>query len=64
LGADVGFVFNIGGLMYATAGSVLSFYFSHYTSVQSRYGDSSGFTSPYFKFAAKPYVGFGLYLKN
>lgn len=60
LGGDIQIKWFIKKMFYIDAGSILSWYFSNYSSVRSKYGDYARFAQNYSMFSVNPYIGIGL----
>ncbi|GHV82498.1 hypothetical protein AGMMS49991_10560 [Spirochaetia bacterium] len=60
LGGDIRIKWFIKKIFYINTGGVLSWNFSNYSSVKSKYGDYAGFTRDYIMFSVNPYVGVGV----
>jgi hypothetical protein len=60
LGGDIRIKYFISKTFYVNAGSILSWYFSNYSSVISKYGDYARFAQNYSMFSVNPCIGIGL----
>jgi hypothetical protein len=60
IGGDIRAKWFVYKSFYIDAGSILSWHFSSYSSVISKYGDYARFTQNYSMFSINPYIGIGL----
>jgi hypothetical protein len=60
IGGDIQVKWFLYRSLYINIGSILSWDFSNYSSVISRYGDYARFTEKYSMFSLNPYLGIGL----